>query len=684
MQVERKKGKVSLFIKVFSICLIFIIVPMLINLFYSTRLSSQALENEVDSSLSSVALEKKKEVDLVFEAQYALSEAWVEDLFAIQFFEELKETNEMDEIKLAQLSKHLEERFAKADGLYENIFFTYEDKVLIDGIGGNSVGVEMDQEREYYYYEQLKNPGVTTGRYMISPITERPVIPIINSIVDKSTNQVISALVIPIDVNKLTESLVQNELSDQMGTMILDPNGLVIAADKDELALNLNFSEEADLQSFFKEMSENIMGSGKFHLNGEEYIAAYHKHEIHGLYILTYMPVAQYMSKVDNLKWGIMTALVITVLLSSMVIYFAMRRMVRPITVVAERAEQIASGDLLVEPIQIRTKDEIGHLARSFNVMLENLQSMVKQVSHTAQRVAASAEEFLATAQHSSEVSKQVAEAIEEVAAGTEEQSRNTNYSSEMINEVSKVVLNLSKNAQKAAASAALATEKANSGAITVDASVNEIDGMNRHIQQMAEKMKRLGERSKEIGQIVAVITDIAEQTNLLALNAAIEASRAGENGRGFAVVAEEVRKLAEQSKESSEQIGGLITGILEETEETVKAMDEMVNQSSQGIEVIRSIDRTFDEIERAVKDVRAEIEGVAKAGEEIEAAMEQIATNINQINRISAETAAQAQQVSSATEEQLASAEEIADTSKSMAEMADELQSLVQKFKLK
>ena len=177
---------------------------------------------------------------------------------------------------------------------------------------------------------------------------------------------------------------------------------------------------------------------------------------------------------------------------------------------------------------------------------------------------------------------------------------------------------------------------------------------------------------------------DIAEQTNLLALNAAIEASRAGENGRGFAVVAEEVRKLAEQSKESSEQIGGLITGILEETEETVKAMDEMVNQSSQGIEVIRSIDRTFDEIERAVKDVRAEIEGVAKAGEEIEAAMEQIATNINQINRISAETAAQAQQVSSATEEQLASAEEIADTSKSMAEMADELQSLVQKFKLK
>lgn len=682
--MRKQKGNTSLFIKVFSICLIFIIVPMLINLFNSTYLSSQALESEVDSSLSRVVFEKKKEVDLVFEGQFALSEAWVNDLFAIQFFEEIRATNEIDQAKLTQLSKHLEERFAQADGLYENIFFTYQDQVLVDGIGGAAVGYVMDEELEYYYYEQLNNPGVSTGRYMYSPITGRPAIPIINSIVDQSTNQVISALVIPIDVNKLTENLVENELNDHMGTMILDPAGLVIAADKDGLALNLNFSEQADLQTFFEEMTQKEMGSGKFQLDGMEYIASYSKHETHGFYILTYMPVAQYMSKVDSLKWGIMTALGLTVILSSIVIYFVMKRIVRPIKVIAQTAQQIAEGDLRAEPLQIKTKDEVGTLANSFNIMLGNLQNMVKQVSNTAQRVAASAEEFLATSQHSSEVSKQVAAAIEEVAAGTEEQSRNTKYSSEMIDEISKVILNVSRNAQQAAVSAVLATEKANSGAATVDTSVSEIEMMNRHIQQMAEKMKHLGERSKEISQIVAVITEIAEQTNLLALNAAIEASRAGENGRGFAVVAEEVRKLAEQSKVSSEQISGLITSILQETEQTVVAMDEMVNQSTQGIEVIRSIDQIFDEIEQAIKEVREEIEGVAAAGEEIEAAMEQIASNINQINRISTDTAAQAQQVSSATEEQLASAEEISTNSQSMAELADELQSLVQKFKLK
>src|SRR5690606_11856508 len=121
-----------------------------------------------------------------------------------------------------------------------------------------------------------------------------------------------------------------------------------------------------------------------------------------------------------------------------------------------------------------------------------------------------------------------------------------------------------------------------------------------------------LGARSKEIEQIVTVITQIADQTNLLALNAAIEAARAGEHGRGFAVVADEVRKLAEQTKESSEHIQQLIDRILHETEEAVVSIDETVEQSNKGIAAIQSVNQMFDEIQKSIMEVTGQVQEVS------------------------------------------------------------------------
>src|SRR5690606_38668957 len=160
-------------------------VPMLVNLIYSAYSVADALETESESSLSRLALEKKNEVDLVFQGQFSLSETWVNDTFAVELFREMDSTNQVDQEKADRVTQILEDRFTKANGLYENLFFTYDHKVFVDGIGGASVGYEMDHDLEDYYYRQLENPGLDTGDYMYSPITGRPTIPIINSILDE-------------------------------------------------------------------------------------------------------------------------------------------------------------------------------------------------------------------------------------------------------------------------------------------------------------------------------------------------------------------------------------------------------------------------------------------------------------------------------------------------------------------
>ena len=331
------------------------------------------MESEASSSLSRIALEKNKQVDSVFDFQFDVSETMVNEPYMVDFFKEISESNKIDRSKLNQITQSLEKRFSTASGLYENIFFTYDDKVLADGIGGKSVGYVMDKKLEDYYYKQLENPGLATGNYMYSPMSGRPTIPIVNSIVDDSTKQVLSTFVIPVDVNKLTEELVKGNSQQNVGTMILDPYGLVIASDKADQALKLNFSKQNGMKNFYEKMIDKNSGQGNFTLNGVKNIAHYEKNEKYGLYVISYMPVKQYMGKVDELKSGIIKVIIWSVVLSSIAVLLVVSTIVKPIKLVSKTAQQIALGDLTAEQINIKNNDEIGDLAKSFNTMLLNL-----------------------------------------------------------------------------------------------------------------------------------------------------------------------------------------------------------------------------------------------------------------------------------------------------------------------
>jgi methyl-accepting chemotaxis protein len=677
-----KKGR-SLFIKLFSICLLCIAVPMVLNVIYTSYSASNALESEALYSLSTIAQEKNSQVNAVFDSQFQISDAAVDELFLNDFFNELSATNKADQTKVNKIAQSLEKRLTDSNGLYENIFLSYEDKVFIDGIGGASVGYALDPKIEAYYFEQVKNPGVSASKYMYSPITKRPVIAVSNSIVD-NFNNALSVLVIAVDISKLTEKLAAEIPGQRTNTMILDPSGLVVASNKEEQILSFNFSEQkSETKALFTQMTKNPQGTGYFILDGVRQIASYVKNEHYGVYTVTYLPVEVYAGKVDALKKGILTVTVISILAAGLFILLYVLKTIKPLRILSKRAEQIAHGDLTAESIQIKNRDEIGELAQSFNMMLINLREMITQVRFTSEKVAASSEELSATSEQSSKVSEQINQSIQQVSAGSEQQARNTHISSELIQEMTAGVKQVTENAQKAGQASDETTTKATDGSKTVDASIKEIEYINSNVQDAAGKIQHLGERSKEIGQIVGVITQIADQTNLLALNAAIEAARAGDHGRGFAVVADEVRKLAEQSKQSSEKIKELVTAILNETAETVIWMDGTVEQSAKGISAIKSVEKTFGDIQHSVKDVTEQIQEVSAASQQMMASIEEIGSSFIRITNITDDTVYQTQQVSASVQEQSASAEEINVSAASLAELAEELQSLVHKFKI-
>jgi len=388
-------------------------------------------------------------------------------------------------------------------------------------------------------------------------------------------------------------------------------------------------------------------------------------------------------TEVSKTKKAVVAFVIFAFLIGMAIAIYIGRHISRPVEAIANTAKKIAAGDLTVPKIIVKNKDEVGELAASFNEMVESLRHIIRQVSLNSEQVAASAEQLTASAGQTSKATEQIADTIQEVAVATDQGVESANESTQKAEDISNGSQQIAVNAQIVTAKAMDASAKAVEGGKSAKTAVEQMNSINHTVHGLSEVVHGLGVRSTEISQIVEVITSIAAQTNLLALNAAIEAARAGEHGRGFAVVADEVRKLAEQSASSAQQISQLITLIQDETDRAVQSMEMTTREVGAGIGVINVAGESFTQIESSVNEVTEQIQEVSAAVQQMAAHAQQMVQLMKVVSEVSENVASGTQEVTAATEEQLAAMEEITSSSISLSKMASELQGVVGKFKI-
>ena len=386
---------------------------------------------------------------------------------------------------------------------------------------------------------------------------------------------------------------------------------------------------------------------------------------------------------VTRLTTQIIIFILIELLIAAVLIWVIVSRSLRRLHNIVKAADQVAQGNLSLNLLNSNEKDEFGQLSSSFNAMTVNLRNLVQRVFESSEQVAESSREMLIITEQNSEASTQIAVSIEKVATGSESQVSSVAETANAIEQLSARTQQVADTSNDIALLTARTAQTTEKGQEAINKVVMQMDSINQKTGQVQQSVQKLAESSDQIGEIINVITGITEQTNLLALNAAIEAARAGEQGRGFAVVADEVRKLAEQSKEAAQQIAMLIQANGENIYEAVRAMDDEIKDVQAGISIVDTAGKSFLEITELVLQVSNQLQEISATTQEMASGTEQIVSSIQDIDRISQVTANQTQTVSAAIEEQTASLEQINISSSGLVAMVQDLQKIVHTFKL-
>src|SRR5699024_8928431 len=282
-----------------------------------------------------------------------------------------------------------------------------------------------------------------------------------------------------------------------------------------------------------------------------------------------------------------------------------------PITHIQELMARAETGDFTVQS-DYEAKDEVGELSQSFNHMIDSVKQTMLTVEENAEAVVAASTQLSASAEQSTQASSHISSTIQDLASGSEQQLRSVEDSTEAMSKITNYAGEMNENAQAATESAEETAQISVEGRNALEQMIDQMNEINENVSGLGSAVRALGERSAEIGTINDAITAIADQTNLLALNAAIEAARAGEHGKGFAVVADEVRKLAEQSVQSADQIANIIETIQKDTDETLASMETTTEGVATGITVAETAGHSFEKIEQAISHVSTHISDVA------------------------------------------------------------------------
>lgn len=499
----------------------------------------------------------------------------------------------------------------------------------------------------------------------------------------------IGYVVVDVDYDEIANHIASINMGENAILALITPDGREISyknipvSDEAEGQANDSLDTEYIVNSELYDKilaSEENGGSEYVEYNGEKYLLLYNKLESQGFMMVSLVPESYIIADADETARLTAAAVAVTALIVIVIGFILSTSMGTTIRKIMNGLEKASTGDLTVD-IHTRRKDEFMILCESTNQMLGNIRALINKADTVAKALGNASERVGGNSGILLEETKSITTSISDVEKGIVMQANDAENCLTRMDDLSKKIGVVSENTGKIADIADVTKSTVSDGLATIDTLQDKVKATTQVTAEVISNIEDLEKASQSIANIVGAINDIADETSLLSLNASIEAARAGDAGRGFAVVAESIRKLAEQSLNSVNEIRNIVGKIQKQTVDTVevaKQAEVIVNSQEEALKATIDV---FHDIDKHVSGLAENLSQISAGIDAMEGAKKDTLAAIESISAVAEETASAVTEVNETAGRQLEAVKKFNNESEELIDRSEDLVEAINKF---
>ncbi|MBU3157700.1 methyl-accepting chemotaxis protein [Clostridium estertheticum] len=534
-----------------------------------------------------------------------------------------------------------------------------------------------DATKSSWYKQALEHKGqvIITPEY-IDDGTKKSIITLAKTV--EKDGKVVGVVEIDLTLNTLAQQISTKKLGNTGYIFISEVSGKVLAHPVKKLINTYTASK----LPFWNTAKSQSRGFVNYDDNGSKKFGVYQTNVLTGWKLVATLDQSELSNDTKSIIHTTILIILIMGLISVVMSLVLSKGIAYNIHNLKDVFAKASNGDLTVS-IKASTKDEFEDLAISFNSMIKNISRIMNNVTNSSKKVAETSTTLASMSEEVTVSIGEVSSAIEQVSIGATQQAQNAQDGALAMDDLSNRLDKISNNSNEMDKISTGTKDLGAKGLSMMDTLIEKSNKTKSSTKEVNEIIKDMNESTKQINAISETLVSITEQTNLLSLNASIESARAGEAGKGFAVVAGEIRKLAEQSKNSTEDIKGIIANIQKKSNtavDAIKSTETVVNEQELAVGETKNI---FSEILKSIDIMITKVEEIKISIVDVNEKKQSTVLEIENISSISEQTAAASEQVSASTEEITATMEEFAKHYSELQALSEKLDNEIKKFKI-